>query len=713
MHPIFRAFGLIPLVAANVVAQDLFPKQTVVGRLNTGDAHVTAKSASRDGRFIAFDVTRRGEISWIPDTARVWVFDRRSNQSFQLVANASALTWSPQGDMVAFLRKEETGARPFVWVMPLNAATGKPAGLARRIGRSPTYWGIRPSISPDGRSVAYPTSGPWYLPRISRESSSFYGVVVAPVAGGAERVVVPDGPHPHSEVVDWSPDGKSLYFVEVTASEGILFRVSSEGGNPEQIATAVGSFIGVSGDGKYLCYSIARGSNTVIATLDGKIVGHVKPPSQFAFIPSELIWAATGARLLVANTVIPTELQLVSVATGKAERIAGSEGANINTWLPDGSRLTIRTNDGRAMAVDPVTRLMVPTPPTRRPIATTIVSPDSTRVLLRRPQIDTNPGRLLIASRTNPGDSTALPTLRPWIGNVRWSPDSKQILYVGGEQLLATKELRLLTLASGRDEKVTVLPDSTRIPVINDVSLAWRPDGSAIHYLLPHDGKMWLRQIQLRPVIVERDYPLWNSENRGFMSPLSDTSRLIVGDNGVSILSLQSGDVRLVIPNKPNSKVNWIGATPDKKHIVAIDYDIVMQRPATRHSLTVFDLNGRIVRSMPLAVDYDDIRGVVWLPNGQDFVSAAEYPTPRNNNPLRPKNGTDENGRDLVLLSTTGAPPRVITGQVKFHSLTAWRLSPDGKYLAINIVPPLTMPTQIFELDLGVGLSGGRSGGPR
>ena len=148
-------------------------------------------------------------------TGGVWTYDRKTKATSQIIdAVAWDLAISPTKDVLAYTKVGDTRREQHVWVVPLSAATGLPSGKERRVS---THAGDVPSISPDGKRIAY-----------ARDDETGVGqtVVVVPVAGGSERVIAPAQPSGVS-YIRWSPDGKRVYFgvnppVPFTCAESCL-----------------------------------------------------------------------------------------------------------------------------------------------------------------------------------------------------------------------------------------------------------------------------------------------------------------------------------------------------------------------------------------------------------------------------------------------------------------------------------------------------------
>jgi Tol biopolymer transport system component len=164
--------------------------------------------------------------SWSPDGERI-VFNNHETL-FVIAADGGDLVrlgrgsepdWSPDGEQIVAVR----GFDP-------NTGTGEIAlmdadGTSSRV----IAHGHLPSISPDGKKVAYSTYG-WSL------GSDIY---VVPLAGGKPRLVVRKGYRPI-----WSPDGRYLAFARFTecghaGCSGRVFVQAVEGGKARPIGPLI------------------------------------------------------------------------------------------------------------------------------------------------------------------------------------------------------------------------------------------------------------------------------------------------------------------------------------------------------------------------------------------------------------------------------------------------------------------------------------------
>jgi hypothetical protein len=106
---------------------------------------------------------------------------------------------SPSGDRLAFKRSSEDRTRDFLWTMPIDPETGIATAQAQRVSLRPVTSNAA-TFSPDGRMLVFLT-GP--------RPGGLYDVVVVPVMGGAERVVVT---YPKFMATPgWSADGQWLH----------------------------------------------------------------------------------------------------------------------------------------------------------------------------------------------------------------------------------------------------------------------------------------------------------------------------------------------------------------------------------------------------------------------------------------------------------------------------------------------------------------------
>ena len=111
-----------------------------------------------------------------------------------------------------------------------------PNGAAKRVTSGPAA-NDEPSLSPDGRWLAFHSTGP---PA---------GIYLQPASGGAARLLMEGGRVPR-----FSPDGKSIAYLNSTGIRGdteasnasLLYRVPAQGGASVRLARNASSVQGLS-----------------------------------------------------------------------------------------------------------------------------------------------------------------------------------------------------------------------------------------------------------------------------------------------------------------------------------------------------------------------------------------------------------------------------------------------------------------------------------
>src|SRR4051812_17367391 len=222
------------------VAAILIPLSSVLAAQTPTPAQVRLNDVLPSGtRTTQLAVSADLRRAYYGDSARaLWFYDRATKKAIRLTdAAVGDLALSPAGNALAYTRTAVESADQHIWVLPLDAGTGAAAGPERRVSASP---GDVPSISPDGKLVAF-----------ARDDSIGVGqgIVVVPIAGGAERTVVPNQRSGISSI-RWSPDGRALYYSvnaavacdpewsclelkpEFKRTSGTMQRVSLTGGAP-------------------------------------------------------------------------------------------------------------------------------------------------------------------------------------------------------------------------------------------------------------------------------------------------------------------------------------------------------------------------------------------------------------------------------------------------------------------------------------------------
>lgn len=144
--------------------------------------------------------------------------------------------FSPDGRRIAFA-SARAGQRMAIWL-----ANADGSGLAQ-LTRGPGDFQGSPRWSPDGRWIAYD----------AREKDGRFNINIVDSSGGQFRALT-SGPF-DSVVPTWSRDGRWIYFSSERSGRFEIWRISAEGGVPEQITRNGGYKAIESSDGKKLYYT--------------------------------------------------------------------------------------------------------------------------------------------------------------------------------------------------------------------------------------------------------------------------------------------------------------------------------------------------------------------------------------------------------------------------------------------------------------------------
>src|SRR5467141_1367312 len=142
-------------------------------------------------------------------------------------------TWSPDGKQIAF--SAQVGGVTDLFVYDLES------GQQRRLTND-AYADLEPAWSPDGSQIAFVTDR--FTTSLDDLSYGDYQLAVIDVRGGGQIRRLPHLPKAKHINPQWSPDGKSLYFLGDPGGVTNVFRLSLAGG---EIAQVTNVFTGVSG----------------------------------------------------------------------------------------------------------------------------------------------------------------------------------------------------------------------------------------------------------------------------------------------------------------------------------------------------------------------------------------------------------------------------------------------------------------------------------
>ena len=224
------AVGAAILLASAIVLwrleqRDYFWKNPLAGarftRFTDWDGSETDASVSRDGKFVAFVSDRSGVVD-------VWLGQ---------VGGGAFLNLS-KGKFVEFGRGFTRGAGfssdgAHVWFQVQSKSSGPyQLWLVPTIGGAPQLFlprGVEATWSPDGSQIAY------FFPRADP-------IFVADKNGANPKKILTDKEGFHNHYLNWSPDGRFIYFVRgVPPDDMDVWRIRPTGGEPERMTNHHGS----------------------------------------------------------------------------------------------------------------------------------------------------------------------------------------------------------------------------------------------------------------------------------------------------------------------------------------------------------------------------------------------------------------------------------------------------------------------------------------
>lgn len=219
-----------------------------------GDSVPTGGSFSRDGKFLVFteQTQRADKKEWDERVKRkddgyyaeqkltythIWVYDLAAKSKKQITTGTTDNTgpaFSPDAKWVAFTsnrtgrgqRDANTSNNTDLFVVATSG--GEPRQLTTNQGPD-----NQPVWSPDGQWIAYSSSD-----RVN-SSADQMDLKVIPATGGQPRNLTADLDYSISNI-EWSKDGKYLYFVAAEGLTSKLYKVAATGGKPVQVSLGDG-----------------------------------------------------------------------------------------------------------------------------------------------------------------------------------------------------------------------------------------------------------------------------------------------------------------------------------------------------------------------------------------------------------------------------------------------------------------------------------------
>lgn len=606
-------------VAASLGAQSR-PTAPTAERLPTkispaSDVHpgwLDGGAESPNGRFVVVEAQN-------PTDPGFQRYDRKTRSWAQIAASsgrAARMRWSPDGRFIAYLHPAEGLRGRYVWIVPMDSATGLATGAARRVT---TRAGGAPVWTADGRHIA-----------LDIRDSAGTSIVSVPFNGGDEQVLYRTAnavvSTPLTPPLLFSPDGRFLYLLEVPAKEPARLnrvtlatkQVSTLRGGPAGRDAAGPPLFAISPDGSRLAqFAPSVASVAISSATDGHTIQRVHLP--WRTVPAG--WSHTSPNELVGvSHVVPELIERITVADGSIRPVTPVDSGlgRDPRYAPDGKRFAY----GR---------------PQQGLIQLVVADADG-------------------ANARNVGHA----------GDIRafaWSPSGQRLAYVS----IFPSGVHVVDARSGEDRELVRWASEGEPPragVLQGLPgerIAWRGDEQAIRYL--NATAHYPPQVRdVHEVTLDGKDRMLTTIASGSVPDLVNDSLVIVREpGGVQAVNLRTGVTRSLYKGRVRTG-NHITASADGKWLAFVgeegddSYPLLLSLATAETRRIPYKLGGEIT--------------TLWFhPDGQRLIGS-----------VCPTCNSGREKWEVLEIPMNGDPPRMFTAVEPANADSGDpSISPDGK----------------------------------
>lgn len=497
MRFILPALALLGVVAASQARQ------------STNGITVTPFSDFRDQTGYDGAESPNGKFFATADLSDNYVFFNRSTGRWATDSTLKPwqLRWSPDGRFMSFTRALPGTRDRYVWVVPMDTATGRPRGTPRRISMRKGAWS---EWSPDGRRIAFVS-----------EDSGVTRVVAVPFNGGDEEILFetrgPFGP-PNYKRITWSPDGSSMLLPAVATHWN---RLTLRTRKLDSLGLAAMGVIGYSGDGKRIAqFNYFQKLIIISSASDGAELQRFDLP-QRVFLTG---WSTTAPNALTGlHNPIPQDVQRVS--------------------LPDGTASTVV--------------------PVAEEIGGPSLSPDGRRIVFTR--LGLTSSQVFVANVDGSNQRSIAAGVA--IESPRWSPDGKHVAYVTSQGF---RRLHVVEVATASSRVLVSTGPNTALGATGwrsdgqAIRYAWWPRGGSVAEREAREVTLNGASRFLAPLPIAAADLNTNRQSRPQF--INDTLALLRSGSGITAVNLRTGASKSLYSGAVRD-IDDFGISPDGEQI--------------------------------------------------------------------------------------------------------------------------------------------------